>query len=299
MGSSAIEWTWYTWNPWQWCAKVSPGCENCYAESWSPRFGDLRVEKGWQRVGPGDRAWGRNGARLFAPDSYFDKALGWNRAAKRDQLARRVFVASMSDILEVHPCAEVAQRQDEYRARLWTLIRETPWLHWLLLTKRPENFGRLPWLADANAEVPDNVWLGVSAEDQRRADERIPLLINTPAAVRFVSYEPALGPVNLLSYLTGVCDDVALDCRRVCDLIMDGGEPCRHRRGLDWVIAGAEARGRYPGRPVDLGWIRQVRDACVATETPFFLKQLFADGEKLALPELDGKRWAEVPQLCE
>jgi protein gp37 len=124
--------------------------------------------------------------------------------------------------------------------------------------------------------LPD-VWLGVSAEDQQRADERIPILLETPAAVRFVSYEPALGPVDVSEYL----DPAAAPC----------GET---EATLDWLIAGAESG---PGaRPMDEAWVRSVRDQCAAAGVPFFYKQRVEAGRKVSLPVLDGRQHAEWPR---
>src|SRR6266542_5608953 len=169
--NSKIEWTHHTFNPWWGCVKVSPGCEHCYAETLSARYGH--------------RVWGpakTTSRRLFGPDHWADP-LKWNAVAQRESVRHRVFCASMADAFEDHPLLQPA------RDMLWQTIEATPWLDWLLLTKRPENISRLlptPWLVEPRA----NVWLGTSVEDRRRAAERIPQLASIRAAVRFLSCEP-------------------------------------------------------------------------------------------------------------
>lgn len=125
-----------------------------------------------------------------------------------------------------------------------------------------------------------NIWLGVSVENQQAADERIPILLQTPAAVRFVSYEPALGPVNLQGW-DGVLARYYL----------------HHEMGgtLDWIIAGGESG---PGaRPAHPDWFRTVRDQCQESGVPFFLKQMTVNGKLVKMPELDGREWNEYPEV--
>jgi protein gp37 len=148
--------------------------------------------------------------------------------------------------------------------RLWSEIRTTQDLDWLLLTKRPENIVRmLP--ADWGDSWP-NVWLGATVENQRRADERIPILQQIPAVVRFLSCEPLLEPVTL------------------------------DQAGIDWVIVGAESDPhKRPLRPMELDWVRSLRDQCLAAGTAFFFKQANIGGRIVPLPELDGRRWEQYP----
>lgn len=220
---SSIEWTNHTFNPWWGCTKVSPGCKNCYAEAFSRRVGQ--------------QVWGHRADRRFFGDAHWREPLKWNAEAVRDGIHRRVFCASMADVFEHR--AELTP----LRERLWRLIAETPALDWLLLTKRPENVSRfVPW-KDA---WPSNVWAGVTAENQRWADRRIPLLLNIPAAVRFVSCEPLLGRLDLTSWLEG-------------------------ERHIDWVIAGGESG--HKARPMNPEWARQLRDQCGEAAVPFHFKQ--------------------------
>jgi protein gp37 len=232
---TAIEWCHHTFNPWWGCQRVSPGCEHCYAETFSYRLG-LKI---W---GPGDR-------RFFG-DKHWAEPLKWNREAEKAGVPRRVFCASMADVFEDR------RDLDAPRARLWGLITATPMLTWLLLTKRPENVPRfLPaeWVAD---KVPINVWLGFTAEDQPRFDQRIVHVANWPTHITsFCSYEPALGPLDI-----GPLGEFY----------------------IDWLIAGGESGGG--ARACRLEWFRSVRDQCSAAGLAFFMKQAGArpivfDGE--------------------
>lgn len=177
----------YTFNPWRGCAKVSPGCTNCYAETLSKRNPKV--------LG----TWGVGGTRPVASESYWRQPVSWNRDAKRAGERRKVFCASLADVCEDRPDLV------EPRRRLMMLILDTPHLDWLLLTKRPENLARLfdwSWLGCFDAEEwPPNVWLGTTVENQEQADIRVPLLLSVPASTHFLSAEPLLGPLNLDRWL--------------------------------------------------------------------------------------------------
>ena len=186
---TGVSWCDHTFNGWIGCTKLSPGCTNCYAETIAARF--------WQET-----VWGPKATRKLNSETYWAQPHRWNRRAKREQIPRLIFSGSMCDIFEEHPVA------DATRPRLWTLIADTPHLTWLLLAKRPERIADhlpqgWPW---------PHCWLGVSVENQRYANERIPILLSIPAAHRFLSCEPLLGPLDLERYLThevqterGVC----------------------------------------------------------------------------------------------
>lgn len=236
--NTSIEWTDHTFNPWWGCAKVSPGCVHCYAETWAKRTGH-------------GGTWGAKGERRKFGEKHWAEPLKWNRQAEAEGRSQRVFCASMADVFEDHPALP------EERERLWRLIEDTPHLDWQLLTKRPENIARMippSWLE----EPRENVWYGTSVATQEWADKRIPVLLHTPAAVRFISAEPLLGPVDL-GYREP-CDHP----RRPC---LDIG--CW--RALDWVICGGESG---PGaRPMHPDWARSLRDQCVAAGVPYFFKQ--------------------------
>ncbi len=257
-GNGGIGWCDFTFNPWVGCLKVSPACAHCYAESLDHRWGNDR--------------WGADKQRGVTSESHWQQPRAWNRKAQRDVKRYRVFCGSMCDVMEDRP--------DLYavRERLFRLIGDTRNIDWLLLTKRPDNFARfLPWgdntrmFGAASGPWP-NVWLGTTVENQEYADKRIPHLLSTPAAVRFVSYEPALGPINFDEFMW-LYDESGRTRRRM----PLGGWDCP--QPLGWVIAGGESG---PGaRPSHLDWFRSARDQCAAAGTPFYFKQ---HGEWVALP---------------
>lgn len=246
--NSAIEWTDHTFNPWWGCTKVSEGCEHCYAEAWAKRTGHS--------------VWGKQSDRRFFGDKHWAEPLKWNREAEKAGVRRRVFCASMADVFENRPDL------DSQRARLGNLIRSTPALDWLLLTKRPHNMvemGVRDFCFDPEA-WPGEIVAMTTAEDQARFDERVPELLAVPAARHGISYEPALGPLDI----------------------------SRHASEIDWLIAGAESG--HGARPMVEQWIRDVRDQCIAAGVRFFYKQkLDGRGHKVSLPMLDGRQWAETP----
>ena len=219
---SKIEWTDHTFNPWWGCTKVSPACDHCYAEAWARRMG-LDV-------------WTAGKPRRFLSDAYWRQPHRWNEAAKRSGQRSRVFCASMADVFEWK------KGLSEWRERLWRVIEETPFLDWLLLTKRPHLVQRLaPWEGD----WPHNVWLGTTVENQRWVDKRLPYLGETPARIRFLSCEPLLDEIELDGWLD--------------------------RKAIDWVIAGGESGPQ--ARPSDPNWFYSLRDQCIAHGTPFHFKQ--------------------------
>lgn len=247
--ASKIEWTHHTFNPWIGCARVSPGCEHCYAETMSNH-------RGWAK-------WGVHGTRKMMSDAYWREPLRWEREAEAKGEPRRVFCASLADVFEERPELEAP------RARLYSLVRATPHLAWLLLTKRPENVDRL------GPVWSPNVWLGTTVEDQRRADERIPHLTRSGAHVKFLSCEPLLGPVDL-----------------------------RGAR-IDWVIIGGESGGS--ARLFYLDDARSIVRQCRAAGIAVHVKQMGAHpyesrdeaGRPHRLPLLDTRKggdWTEWPK---
>lgn len=240
---SNIAWTHHTFNPVWGCLKVSPGCANCYADTLASRYGhDV-----WGPVATTPR-------RTFG-DKHWREPVKWNADAERSSERQRVFCGSMCDVFEDHPTTTAE------RAKLWPLIRATPWLDWLLLTKRPERIAaNLP--ADWGDGWP-NVWLGTSIESQDYAS-RADYLCAIPAVVRFVSYEPALGPLDLRANLSRI----------------------------DWVIYGGESGSGY--RPHDLAWPRAMRDACAVAGVAFFYKQS-ADRYTERGTTLDGETVKQYP----
>lgn len=287
MKDSEISWTHHTFNPWWGCARISPGCVHCYADTLASRWGH--------------ELWRRHGPRRAMSDNYWRQPLTWNRKAADTDGPVRVFCASMADVFEGHPEPEVRALQDKERARLWDLIEATPNLTWMLLTKRPENVaGMVPW----GDEWPGTAWMGVSAEDQRRADERIPILRSIPAVVRFVSTEPLIGPVKLRDeWITS-------------ELLGFGPFGAETSPCISWVICGGES-GRE-ARPMRPDWARSLRDQCAAAGVAFHFKQwgeyaptgavvarrdtdwhpveeISRVGKKAAGRLLDGREWNEFP----
>src|SRR5258708_600677 len=179
--NSKIEWTTHTFNPWIGCQKVSPGCDHCYAEA--------MMDHRWGKV-----KWGPHGERKRTSEANWRKPLAWAKAARGTGKRPRVFCASLADVFD-------NQAPTGARAELFNLIRATPELDWLLLTKRPENIRKM--LPDNWGRGWPNVWIGTTCEDQKHFDRRYPLIREIPAAVHFISYEPAIGP---LAYLWGKPD---------------------------------------------------------------------------------------------
>lgn len=266
--NTAIAWTTHSFNAWVGCKKVSPACAHCYAEAWAKRTGHPEL-------------WGD--VRRRTSEANWRKPLKWDKEAKAKGERARVFCSSLSDVFEDHPAIQEQWRQD-----LFHLIAKTPNLDWLLLTKRPENaVAWLPWVDPhmfpyGGAEPWSNVWIGTTVENQQMADERIPQLLTTPAAVRFLSCEPILGPINLRS------ETIKNVAHQVKGLDQLGYPP------IDWVIAGGESGPGY--RSMNLDWARSLRDQCIASGTAFFFKQ--ESGLKPGTnPYLDGVQWHQMPQV--
>lgn len=241
--NTKIEWCDHTFNPWEGCQKVGPGCDHCYAETRNARFA------GGQAIN-----WGPGAPRRRTSASNWAKPKAWN-AADAEFFAQhgrrqRVFCASLADVFDnaVDP---------QWRADLFDLIEATPHLDWLLLTKRIGNVGNmLPVPFDFDKHYP-NVWIGATIVNQEEADRDIPKLLQVPAKVRFLSMEPLLGPVDIRHRL-GSC-------------VFTEKDQWATGRGIDWVIVGGESG---PGaRPMHPDWARGLRDQCKAAGVPFLFKQ--------------------------
>lgn len=259
MKDSKIEWTHHTFNPWIGCQKVSPGCQHCYAEA----LMDRRYQKA---------KWGPQGTRKRTSPAYWRQPLAWNRQAAAEGRLHRVFCASLADVFEDR------SELEPWRRDLLILMEETPYLSWLLLTKRPENI--MPMVEKAsgmqNAQfwfeaMHRRVWIGTSVENQAAADERIPHLLNVPAKIHFLSCEPLLGPIDLWgAHYKNPYGGMT-------------GAVTRWPGGVDWVIAGGES-GPH-ARPMHPGWVRSLRDQCQAAGVPFLFKQW---GEYASVSEVEG-----------
>lgn len=302
---TGIEWTDATWNPTTGCTEVgTPGCDNCYARTLADRFWGGQYE-------PNEDGTPRTFHDVRLHPDRLDQPLRWTKP-------RLVFVNSVSDLFH----ADVPR---EFISQVFAVMALTPQHTYQILTKRPgrmrSSLDRSFWRAvervvrTKGGEVPDyymteahlpNVWLGVSVEDQKRADKRIPVLLDTPGAVRFISAEPLLGPVDL-------------GYREPCD---HPRHPCLDIgcwRALDWVIVGGESG---PGaRPMHPDWARSLRDQCADAGVRFFFKQwgawresegaeerenhylgagwppMVRVGKKAAGRELDGRTWDEMPAI--
>lgn len=240
MSKSKIEWTDETWNVVTGCTKVSAGCTHCYAERMSKR---LAGRYGY----PADKPF-----QVTLHPEKLAEPLKWKRP-------RRIFVNSMGDLF--HPDVPTL-----FLADVFSVMEQAKQHTFMILTKRPEG---MKWLRlngpIVGREPLPNVWLGVSVENQATADERIPLLLQTPAAVRFISAEPLLGSVDL--HIKGV--DTTCRCAGCLDLAKSSPDMWQAQR-IDWLIVGGETG---PGaRPMHQDWVRSLRDQCQTAGVPFFFK---------------------------
>lgn len=264
---TSIQWTDRTWNPVRGCSVVSPGCVNCYAMKQAHRFGGTPDRPGpyaglTKQTGAGPQ-W--TGIVRLASERVLMEPYTWRKP-------QRIFVNSMSDLFhEALTNEQIAEVFHVMHGEASTVA--APEHTYQILTKRPARMlAWFEWLREYNGDDPtilalavylrlqgphSRVWLGVSCEDQKRADERIPLLLQVPAAVRFISAEPLIGSIRFRETLGG-------------DWLASGlsGE----RRGLDWVIVGGESG---PGaRACDRRWVYGVVDQCRQAGVPCFVKQL-------------------------
>lgn len=320
MGKTAIEWTERTWNPTRGCRRVSPGCGGaageggCYAERTAARFcGPGGSYEGLVQIGKNGPRW--TGTGRLIPETLAEP-LSWREPS-------RVFVDSMSDLFfEEFSNEEIAavfgvmaacpKRTFQVLTKRAKRMRE--WFAWALGQSchgnsvaelcRSEALERVPGAIKSDGSSPPgphwklmgfdlrwplpNVWIGVSVENQRYADERVPLLLDTPAAVRFVSYEPALGPVDFTRLPANlpprVGDYFCALTGRPWDPNWDHDDRIVYPR-LDWVIVGGESG---PGRrPFDLVWLERVVKDCEGTGTALFVKQDAgpAPGKKGRIPD--------------
>lgn len=315
--NSKIEWTDATWNPTRGCSRVSEGCRNCYAERIAARLNGTDIVEGKRVLRPfaGFAVRTPSGPRWTGRVELIPEALNlplhWRKP-------RRVFVNSMSDLFH-------EKLPDEAIDRVFAVMALCPQHTFQALTKRAgrmrnyfmglasaasEGFVESPYprIAHCIRDVPDrfksvqrgnlvlpawplpNVWLGVSCEDQVTADERIPLLLQTPAAVRFVSLEPLLGPITLTE----------LQPAREVEVDSLNGKHGIHRplqgrnQTLNWVIVGGESGPQ--ARPMHPDWARTIRDQCIAAGVPFFFKQWGGCDKKASGRLLDGREWNEFPK---
>ena len=227
---TGIEWTDKTWNPTTGCDKVSPGCRHCYAEAITKRF-----PKNFP-----------NGFSLTLHPSRLEEPMRWRTPS-------RVFVNSMSDLF--HKDVPL-----DFIRQVFSVIHSTPWHVYQILTKRHERLGELA----SKLDFPQNVWLGVSVENQHYTD-RLDYLREVPASVRFISCEPLLGPLKL------------------------------NLTDIDWVIVGGESGQKH--RPIQLQWAEDIRDQCQNSGVAFFFKQVGGRTPKAGGRLLNNQVWDEMPSI--
>jgi protein gp37 len=232
--NSSIEWTESTWNPVTGCAKISPGCMHCYAE---------RMAKRLQAMGQPNYA---NGFELTLQEKVLELPLRWKKP-------QAIFVNSMSDLFHENIPAKFIQR-------VFRIMERAHWHRFQILTKRSER------LLELNHKLSwsSNIWMGVSVENQEYTF-RIDHLRKTGAKIKFISFEPLLGPVQDLNL-----------------------------RGIDWVIVGGESG--HQARPMDVSWAVDIRNQCQRTKIPFFFKQWGGPSRKKTGRKLEGKTWDEIPK---
>lgn len=233
MENSKIAWTDNTFNPWIGCTRISDGCLHCYAESQDHRWGHDR--------------WGKGKTRTLTSKAIWDKVLTWNKEARETGIQKKVFCASMADIFD-------QEVPDEWRHKLFNHINLAPYITWLLLTKRATE--QRIWLDENYTGDPPHIWPGVTIESQKNIG-RIYELERMKGAVRWISYEPSLGPL-----------DIPKDVNN-----------------LGWVICGGESGNG--ARPFNLKWARNLRDQCQERGISFFMKQLGCNWNGDTLEERD------------
>lgn len=268
--NTKIEWCDHTFNPWEGCQKVGPGCDNCYAEARNARFG-----------GGVAANWGLGAPRRRTSVSNWRKPLSWN-ANHADFFAehghrQRVFCASLADVFD-------NQVDQAWRRDLFALIAATPNIDWLLLTKRIGNAALMAQQAllangivlDHHYPMPSNVWIGATIVNQEEADRDISKLLKVSAAKRFLSMEPLLGPVNLRFPIVNTAPPPNISSMTNAQIDECASAMARaayHAQCLtvDWVIVGGESG---PGaRPMHPDWARSLRNQCEAAGVPFLFKQ--------------------------
>ena len=260
MAKTTIQWTENTWNPWHGCKKVSEGCRFCYMYRDKERYG-------------------QDPTTVLRSKSTFNDPLKWKEP-------KLIFTCSWSDFF-------IAEA-DEWRDEVWAIIKATPHHIYQILTKRPENIAdRLPGDWGGGYE---NVWLGVSVENQKAADERISILRDIPAKIRFLSLEPLLEKIDL-DLICRDCDSLSLD-----HYGNDGefGSVCHDSHGLSWAIIGGESgnlNGKYKFRPSELSWYQDLVSQLRFAEIPLFVKQLGTYlAKEMNLKDMHGGEINEFPE---
>ena len=291
MGKTKISWTDMVWNPTRGCSKVSPGCDICYAARYASRFNGPGLPfEGLAEFTKSGAHWSGQ-VRLL--EDRLQLPIGWREP-------KNIFVDSMSDLFH-------DEVPDEFIRRVWEVMTFTPQHTYQILTKRSERMS--DWFKSKDAvqaaelamssrgEWPlPNVYLGVSVESQDYI-YRLSELFSCQAKLYFLSAEPLLGPIDATKIPCPECrfmsgsngHHVQSDCT-ICGGEVKGSDGYLNafEEGLGWVIVGCESG--YGARPMDLDWVRSLRDQCDMYSTPFFFKQAKDDhGHKITRPELNGK----------
>lgn len=237
MGQSSIEWTEQTWNPVTGCTKISPGCKFCYAEKFAQRLKSMGVENY------------RNGFKLTLHPHMLDKPLQWKKPSI-------IFVNSMSDLFHKNVPAD-------FIIAVFETMNKANWHQFQILTKRPER------VLEMNKKLrwTPNIWMGTSVENANYMD-RIDVLRQTSAKIKFLSLEPLLGAL-----------------------------PNMNLKKIDWVIVGGESG--FKARPMKLEWVLDIQEQCQEADTPFFFKQWGGKNKKQAGRTLKDRTWDEMPRLIE
>lgn len=251
MGITKIEWADHSWNPITGCSPVSEGCQNCYAKRMAYR---LKGRYGYLKDDP---------FRVTFHSDRLEEPLYWKKPS-------RIFVCSMGDLFH-------AEVKHEWIDKIWEIMAFCHQHTFLILTKRPQNIESMLYGSSqivcrelGGGDYLPNLWLGVSVENQRTADERISVLLQIPAAKRFVSVEPMLSEIDLLPYLNP------------------------YSKRLDQIICGCESGPKR--RMTEINWVRNLRDQCRHVEIPFFLKQIEINWKVVKMPKLDGCEWNKFPK---
>jgi protein gp37 len=247
MAASDIEWTEATWNPIAGCSILSPGCTNCYAMRMAARLQAMGMEKyaGTTRKSGKRHVWT---GRVNVDEAALTAPLSWKKP-------KRIFVNSMSDLFQ-------DKADDNFIRRVWRVMEEAHWHSFQVLTKRPERM--LDVLSKSSFPALANVWLGTSVESEDHLD-RIDLLRRVPAYIRFVSFEPLLGPI--------IKPDLG---------------------GIHWAIVGGESGPR--ARPMEEWWVEQLHDACERQRVTFFFKQWGGKRKKKTGRLFKERTWDDYPR---
>jgi len=286
LNKTGIEYLDYTWLPTHGCSHSgSPGCDNCWAKAMSIRLAGMGV-KGYDKTVP---------FKVVTCPERLNEPLKVKKPS-------RIGVSFMGDLFH-------NDVPFEFIKKIWNIASAARQHTFLFLTKRPKRMLEFTqYMAGMDdisiAHWPRNCWLGVSCENQRTADERIPILLQIPADVRFVSVEPMLGEVDLEPYMPNIicdgCGAFLSSAGEIHEILHDVSdrfpEYCgcgKYWRGLDGIFCGCESGQNR--RSVDIKHIRNLKDQCVDAGVPFFLKQMEVNGKVVKMPELDGRRWDQLP----